>query len=328
MASLDKGQQDFLRAERWLDIAKSIAQAAELRRVDDDSHNYRVGELAGLIALKLGMSAKESEGIARAAPLHDIGSIYVPERILFKPAELTEEEFETVKSHVPLGAKMLQSSLSETLRLARLIVETHHERWDGSGYPNGLKGIQIPLVGQIVAVADTFDSMIHPRPYRAAIPVANTVSEIEGESGKRFDPQVVDAFSKIIQTRYWQPPNNVEEDPNRELLMRGSFSVLTPFDLLGMLSQNAQSGTLHLYTAFAHYRALFFEGQLIHAEFEEEYGEDALTKIVLKLDKSSRARFVLEAWLGPPPNPALYTITTSTQRLLLDIAVKLDHQRV
>ena len=327
MAGQESDKQAFLRAERWLDVAKSIAQAAELRRVDDDSHNYRVGELASLIATKLGIAAKESELIARAAPLHDIGSIHVPDAILFKPDKLTESEFGIVKSHVPRGAKLLHGSLSETLRLAKIIVETHHERWDGSGYPHGLKGVQIPLVGQIVAVADTFDSMIHPRPYRDAIPVRAAVAEIESESAKRFDPQVVDAFCKVVQTLYWMPPDNVEEDKGRELLMRGSFSVLTPFDLMGMLSQNRQSGTLHLYTAFAHYRALFYEGQLIHAEFDQEHGEDAFTAIVLKLDKSSRARFVFEAWLGPPPNPALRTITTPTQRLLLDVAVTLDHQR-
>ena len=211
--------------------------------------------------------------------------------------------------------------------MARLIVETHHERWDGSGYPKGLKGVQIPLVGQIVAVADAFDSMIHPRPYREAIPVREAVAQIEAETGKHFDPQVTEAFLKVIQGRYWMPPGNVEKDPEREFLLKGNFGPITPFDLMGLLNQNQQSGTLHLYTAFSHYRALFYEGQLVHAEYERERGEQACMSIILKLDKSSRARFVFEAWAGPPPNPTLYTIRTPTQKLLLDVAVKLDHQR-
>jgi putative two-component system response regulator len=129
-----------------------------------------------------------------AAPLHDIGKIAIPDTVLLKPGRLDADEFELVKTHTVVGAKMLEGSRSEIIRLGELLALTHHERWNGSGYPSGLKGVDIPLPGRILAVADVFDALTSRRPYKPPFPIDKSVDIICRCSGTDFDPAVVDAF--------------------------------------------------------------------------------------------------------------------------------------
>jgi putative two-component system response regulator len=177
-----------------VEIAERLALAAELRDYQSGAHTQRVGQTSEIIASALGLPAEEIELIRRAAPLHDIGKIAIPDSILLKPGLLTLEEMDTVKTHTVLGAKMLSGSSSKILQVAEEIALYHHENWDGTGYTPGLAGKGIPLVGRIVAVADVFDALISERPYKPAWPVDTALTWITEQSGKKFDPEVVEAF--------------------------------------------------------------------------------------------------------------------------------------
>jgi putative two-component system response regulator len=148
----------------------------------------------------LGLPDPEVELIARAATLHDLGKIGVSDRILLKPGRLTDEEFAVVKTHTTIGAGILAGSQSPLLRLAERIALTHHERWDGQGYPRGLEGDAIPLAGRITAVSDTFDALTHARPYKDAWSVDDALREVVRQSGHQFDPDVVEAFRALDHT--------------------------------------------------------------------------------------------------------------------------------
>jgi len=175
---------------------KRLALAAEYRDDDTFAHTERVGATCAQIASELGLDAKEIEVLRLAAPLHDVGKIAIPDSILRKPGKLTGKESEVMKTHTALGAKLLTGSGSPILQMGTLIAESHHERWDGKGYPRGITGEHIPLVGRIVSVADVFDALTHDRPYKSAWPVADAIAEIERGSGSQFDPSVVRAFLK------------------------------------------------------------------------------------------------------------------------------------
>jgi putative two-component system response regulator len=138
--------------------------------------------------------------IRRAAPLHDVGKIGIPDSILLKLGKLTEDEFELVKTHTTIGARILSGSRFTILRLAEEIAFNHHERWDGDGYA-GISGDAIPLAGRIVAVADVFDALTQKRPYKAAWPVGDAIAEIERQRSRQFDPSLVDAFLRVIELR-------------------------------------------------------------------------------------------------------------------------------
>ena len=161
-------------------------------------HTRRVGELAAAVAERLGLSELEVRLVRFAAPLHDIGKIAVPAEILLKPGRLTEDEFEQVKAHTTIGARMLAGKEQPLLVVAEQIARTHHERWDGSGYPAGLAGEDIPLAGRIVAIVDVFDALTHDRPYKHAWSVDDALAEIQSQRGRHFDPRVVDAFLATI----------------------------------------------------------------------------------------------------------------------------------
>ena len=180
-----------------LEILERLALAAEYRDDDTQEHAWRIGRTCARLALGLGLPVQEVELIRRAAPLHDIGKIGIPDAILLKPGRLTGQEFDIVKTHAAIGAEILSGSRSPLLRLAQRIALTHHERWDGGGYPNGLAGEEIPLAGRIVAVADVFDALTHERPYKEAWPVGQAVEEIVGQAGRQFDPRLVEAFSRL-----------------------------------------------------------------------------------------------------------------------------------
>jgi putative two-component system response regulator len=147
------------------------------------------------------------EVIRLAAPLHDIGKIGMPDDILLKLGKLTESEFSTMQLHTTIGARILSGSGHAILQTAEQIAFTHHERWDGRGYLNGLKGDAIPLASRIVAVADVFDALTHRRPYKEPWPIDQALQEIENQEGHQFDPQVVKALRQVIGYNGHSPDN-------------------------------------------------------------------------------------------------------------------------
>jgi PAS domain S-box-containing protein/putative nucleotidyltransferase with HDIG domain len=180
--------------EARAETLRQLAIAAEFRDDETYQHTERVGHVASRIALQLGLPAGQVTLLRQAAPLHDVGKLAIPDRILLKPGKLTEQEFEVMKTHAELGARLLSSGSSPVLQMAATIAATHHERWDGGGYPERLGGEAIPLVGRIVAVADVFDALIHDRPYKLAWPIEEAIAEIGRSAGTQFDPRVVTAF--------------------------------------------------------------------------------------------------------------------------------------
>ncbi len=174
-----------------------LLQAAGYRDDNTVEHTQRVGDLSARLARGLGLSEHDVALIGRAAPLHDIGKIAIPDSILLKPGRLTEEEFEVVKTHAALGARVLAGGASDLLRTAEAITRHHHERWDGGGYPDGLAGAAIPVAARIVHVADVFDVLVHERPYRESFTTAAATEEIARGAGTDFDPEIVAVFSRI-----------------------------------------------------------------------------------------------------------------------------------
>ncbi len=183
-----------------IEIIERLARAAEFRDDNTGQHTERVGQMSALLARQIGLSDTQVSLIRRAAPLHDVGKIGIPDSILMKLGKLTAEEFELVKTHTTIGARILSGSRFTILRLAEEIAYNHHERWDGSGYV-GTRGSDIPLAGRIVAVADVFDALTQKRPYKAAWPVTEAIAEIDRQRGRQFDPALVDAFMRVIEQR-------------------------------------------------------------------------------------------------------------------------------
>jgi putative two-component system response regulator len=180
------------------EILRRLAQAAEFRDDDTGQHTYRVGALAGWIARGLGFRADSVSDLTRAAPLHDVGKIGITDSILRKPGKLTPEEFDIMKTHTTIGARLLAGGQSQAVRLAEQIALSHHERWDGRGYPHGVAGEAIPLPARIVALADFFDALSHDRPYRVAWSIDDIMAEIDRGTGSHFDPRVVEAFGRLL----------------------------------------------------------------------------------------------------------------------------------
>jgi putative nucleotidyltransferase with HDIG domain len=185
------------------EILERLALAAEYRDDDTGLHTKRVGRMSAQIAQALRLSNAEVELIRRAAPLHDVGKIGIPDSILLKPGKLTPEEFEFMKTHTTLGAKMLSGGRFPLLQTAEEIALTHHERWDGTGHLR-LQGETIPIAGRIVAVADVFDALTNERPYKKAWPRAEAIEEVQCQSGRQFDPSVVEAFLKVVNNSHNQ----------------------------------------------------------------------------------------------------------------------------
>jgi putative two-component system response regulator len=183
--------------EAQLETLQRLAQAGEFRDDDTGQHTQRVGVVSELLASQLGFDEEHAQLIRRAAPLHDVGKIGIPDQILLKPGKLTPEEFAIMKTHTTIGAKLLGNGHSELVRLAERIAISHHERWNGQGYPQSLAEEQIPIEGRILAVVDVFDALTHARPYKEAWPVEKAVAEIERNAGTQFDPSVVQAFAQL-----------------------------------------------------------------------------------------------------------------------------------
>ncbi len=182
--------------DAYLDTIDRLVIASGYRDDATGDHIARIGRYAALMALKLGLSPAEVRNLRYAAPMHDVGKIGIPDRILFKPSELTRGEYEIMKSHTEIGAGILSKSKSEILQLGRQIAVSHHEDWDGGGYPFGLSGKSIPLCGRIVRIVDVFDALTSSRPYKDAYPVDFAISIISKERGRSFDPTLTDLVVK------------------------------------------------------------------------------------------------------------------------------------
>lgn len=187
--------------EAKLETLQRLALAAEYRDDQTFEHTERVGSMAAMLAKLLELDAEQVRLMRLAAPLHDVGKLAVSDTILLKSRKLTPAEFELVKLHAAHGAAILAGSNSPVLRLAEEIARSHHEWWDGTGYPNQLRGEEIPISGRIVAVADVYDALTHDRPYKPAWPVEQAVDKIVSLGGTHFDPSVVDAFQRLDHTQ-------------------------------------------------------------------------------------------------------------------------------
>ena len=213
-------------AERTVDLERAqyeimerLGRASELRDDQTGRHTQRVGAMAAALASALGLDPRVVDLIRRAAPLHDVGKIGIPDRILLKPGALTPEERAVMRTHTLIGAKMLSGGRSELVKMAEAIALSHHECWDGTGYPNGLEGAEIPVEARIVALADSVDALSHNRPYRAAQTHKEVIAEVRRSSGTHFDPRVVEAMLDsgfpgsivVSPPRPW--PWTIEEGP-------------------------------------------------------------------------------------------------------------------
>jgi len=180
--------------QREFETLTVLGKAAEYRDPETANHILRVAHLSKLISGNLGMDANEQDMIFHAAPLHDVGKIGIPDSILLKPAGLTDDEYNLIKTHTIIGYNMLKDSSSLYLRAGAEIALTHHEHYSGAGYPQGLLGDGISLYGRIVAVADSYDAMVTRRPYKEPWPVEKALKIITLEKGRQFDPIIVEAF--------------------------------------------------------------------------------------------------------------------------------------
>lgn len=180
--------------EAQLEVLERLAIAAEFRDDETGRHTQRVASVAAALAEALLLPKPTVDLIRRAAPLHDVGKIGVPDQILLKPGRLTSAEFEVIQTHTTIGARILGGGRSALMRMAEQIARSHHERWDGAGYPDRLAGQAIPVEARVIAVADFFDAVSHARPYRDAWPLDAVHAEIARLRGQHFDPQVVDVF--------------------------------------------------------------------------------------------------------------------------------------
>lgn len=185
-------------AEAQLKLIECLGKAAEFRDNETGMHVIRMSRASHLLAKTMGLPSEDCELILHASPMHDIGKIAIPDDVLLKPSQLKGDEWTKMKTHAEIGAEILESYDSELMQLAAVIARTHHERWDGSGYPAGLKREEIPLCTRIVSVCDVFDALTSTRPYKEAWPTEKAVNYLFSESGKHFDPYVVMSFSHIV----------------------------------------------------------------------------------------------------------------------------------
>ncbi|KAF0204991.1 MAG: response regulator containing a CheY-like receiver domain and an HD-GYP [Gallionellaceae bacterium] len=181
----------------YLAMIQQLGRAADYRDNETGLHVLRVGNYSKLLGRAAGLLESHVELLMYASMMHDIGKIGIPDHILLKPGKLTEDEFDVMKSHSTIGAKIIGEQDAEILQMAREIALTHHEKWNGKGYPNGLSGSDIPLLGRIVAIVDVFDALTCVRPYKTAWPVEKALELISREAGQHFDPELVKLFFSL-----------------------------------------------------------------------------------------------------------------------------------
>lgn len=181
-----------------LEIIKRLGRAAEYKDNETGNHILRMSQFSYLLAKAAGLDESRVENILLAAPMHDIGKIGIPDKILLKPGKLEPDEWATMQSHVTIGADLLDGTDVPLLVMAKNIALTHHEKWDGTGYPRGLAGETIPIEGRICAICDVFDALTSERPYKEEWPVEEAIAYIREQKGKHFDPHLVDLFENIL----------------------------------------------------------------------------------------------------------------------------------
>jgi len=181
-----------------LDIIRRLGRAAEYKDNETGMHVIRMSKVCQLLALRAGMNEAEAELLLNAAPMHDVGKIGIPDNILLKPGKLDAGEWALMQRHVEFGVDIIGEHPSALLTMARTVALTHHEKWDGSGYPNGLAGKAIPLTGRIAAIADVFDALTSKRPYKEPWPIEKALNLFEEQRGKHFDPELLDHFLDIV----------------------------------------------------------------------------------------------------------------------------------
>jgi len=184
--------------ETRLQVIRRLGRAAEFKDNETGMHVIRMSLYSALLASRAGMEKEECDLLLNAAPMHDIGKIGIPDRILLKPGKLDQEEWEIMKTHVTIGADILSGDDSDLLKLARTVVLEHHEKWDGSGYPYGLKGTEISLAGRIVSLCDVFDALTSKRPYKRAWTIEESMIFIGAQRGTHFEPTLVDHFKEML----------------------------------------------------------------------------------------------------------------------------------
>ncbi|MBF0453406.1 MAG: two-component system response regulator [Magnetococcales bacterium] len=194
--ALDEKNQE-LEATR-LEIIRRLGRAAEYKDNETGLHVIRMSHYSKIVALKSGMAEDQAELLLNAAPMHDIGKIGTPDSILLKPGKLSNEEWEIMRQHPGIGAGIIGRHESPLLSMARVVALTHHEKWNGGGYPRGLEGDKIPIEGRIVAIADVFDALTTARPYKPEWPVEKALEMIKSEAGTHFDPTLVTVFLTCI----------------------------------------------------------------------------------------------------------------------------------
>jgi putative two-component system response regulator len=206
LEAMERAQRDAQQAQ--LDTVERLAIAAEYKDKVTALHIHRMSQYAAILARGMNLPAEDVEQIHHASRMHDVGKIGIPDEILCKPATLDQPEWEVMRQHTVIGARILANSSSKLLKQGQVIAETHHERWDGSGYPNGLAGEHIPLCGRICAVADVFDAMTSVRPYKPAYSNDHAFHVLRRDRGSHFDPRIVDVFFErlpeilAVQARY------------------------------------------------------------------------------------------------------------------------------
>lgn len=193
LEELVAARTEELRSTR-LQVVQRLGMAAEYRDEETGSHILRMSHMSAVLARAIGLSSTECGLMLHASPMHDIGKIGIPDAVLLKPGRFEPHEWEIMKTHAAIGGKLLAGDDSDLMRMAREIALTHHEKWDGSGYPEGLSGENIPMAGRIAALADVFDALTSVRPYKKAWKVEEATAFIEDNRGKHFDPMLVDAF--------------------------------------------------------------------------------------------------------------------------------------
>ena len=201
--------------DRERETITRLARAAEFRDPETGAHIQRMSHYSAVIARRMGLGSELADALLLAAPMHDVGKLGIPDTILLKPGRLTANEFEVMKRHPLTGHDILKDSASEVLRLGARIALSHHEKFDGTGYPNGIAGEAIPLEGRIVAVADVFDALTSSRPYKPAWPFARAIALLREGRGSHFDARCIDAFLSSwdevldIHTRFVDEPEHV-----------------------------------------------------------------------------------------------------------------------
>jgi len=207
-----------------LEVIRRLGRAAEFRDNETGYHIIRMSQFSQIIALNMGLGNEESELLLNASPMHDIGKIGIPDNILLKPGKLDKDEWNIMKTHAAIGAEILSGHDSELMLMAQEIALNHHEKFDGSGYPNALTGNDIPISARIVAISDVFDALTSERPYKKAWPIEDAVAEIKKCSGAHFDPEVVAAFEKSlpdmldVRSHYQEDAQDFEENTFKRFL--------------------------------------------------------------------------------------------------------------